>query len=49
MILGSGAVIPNFPISAKRLTPAPGYLEALCKDNVSQACFTAIDSGARRL
>ncbi|PIL29542.1 hypothetical protein GSI_08350 [Ganoderma sinense ZZ0214-1] len=27
-------LIPNFPVCAKRLTPAPGYLEALCKENV---------------
>ncbi|PIL29539.1 hypothetical protein GSI_08347 [Ganoderma sinense ZZ0214-1] len=32
--LGPGAVIPNFPVCAKRITPAPGYLEALCKENV---------------
>ncbi|KAI1787787.1 hypothetical protein LXA43DRAFT_682179 [Ganoderma leucocontextum] len=27
-------LIPNFPVCGKRLGPGPGYLEALCKDNV---------------
>ncbi|KAH8775593.1 hypothetical protein F5883DRAFT_261248 [Diaporthe sp. PMI_573] len=29
------ALIPNFPIGTRRMTPAPGYLEALRKDNVA--------------
>ncbi|TBU26545.1 FAD/NAD(P)-binding domain-containing protein [Dichomitus squalens] len=28
------AVIPGFPVSCRRLTPGPGYLEALCSDHV---------------
>lgn len=28
-------VLPDFPIACRRLTPGPGYLEALCEDNVS--------------
>ncbi|KAK7063928.1 hypothetical protein R3P38DRAFT_2821268 [Favolaschia claudopus] len=27
-------LIPDFPICCRRLTPGPGYLEALCQDNV---------------
>lgn len=27
-------LIPNFPFGTRRMTPAPGYLEALRKDNV---------------
>ncbi|KAI1787143.1 flavin-binding monooxygenase [Ganoderma leucocontextum] len=27
-------LIPNFPVCGKRLGPGPGYLKALCKDNV---------------
>ncbi|TFK83066.1 FAD/NAD(P)-binding domain-containing protein [Polyporus arcularius HHB13444] len=26
-------LIPTFPVSCRRLTPGPGYLEALCADN----------------
>ncbi|KAI8972557.1 FAD/NAD-P-binding domain-containing protein [Trametes punicea] len=26
-------LIPDFPLSCRRLTPGPGYLEALCEDN----------------
>jgi hypothetical protein len=26
--------VPNFSVSCRRLTPGPGYLEALCEDNV---------------
>lgn len=33
-ILTAMAVIPNFSVSCRRLTPGPGYLEALCADNV---------------
>ena len=29
-------VIPAFPVSCRRLTPGPGYLEALCLDHVSR-------------
>lgn len=29
------AVIPDFGVACRRLTPGPGYLEALCEDNVS--------------
>lgn len=28
------AVIPKFSVGCRRLTPGPGYLEALCEDNV---------------
>lgn len=27
-------VIPDFGVCCRRLTPGPGYLEALCEDNV---------------
>ncbi|KAF9011133.1 hypothetical protein BDQ17DRAFT_1387598 [Cyathus striatus] len=27
-------IIPDFPVCCRRLTPGPGYLEALCEDNV---------------
>lgn len=27
-------VVPSFPVACRRLTPGPGYLEALCEDNV---------------
>ncbi|KAI0761050.1 hypothetical protein BD413DRAFT_617293 [Trametes elegans] len=27
-------LIPDFPVACRRLTPGPGYLEALCEDNV---------------
>ncbi|KAH8099903.1 FAD/NAD-binding domain-containing protein, partial [Cristinia sonorae] len=27
-------IIPDFPVACRRLTPGPGYLEALCEDNV---------------
>ena len=27
-------VIPEFSVACRRLTPGPGYLEALCEDNV---------------
>ncbi|KAF8899234.1 FAD/NAD-binding domain-containing protein [Infundibulicybe gibba] len=27
-------LMPNFPVCCRRLTPGPGYLEALCEDNV---------------
>ncbi|KAI0948890.1 hypothetical protein AcW1_008635 [Taiwanofungus camphoratus] len=27
-------LIPDFPVACRRLTPGPGYLEALCQDNV---------------
>ncbi|KAI0635260.1 hypothetical protein C8Q77DRAFT_1054047 [Trametes polyzona] len=26
-------LIPDFPVACRRLTPGPGYLEALCEDN----------------
>ena len=32
-------VMPDFPVSCRRLTPGPGYLEALCADNVSVCVF----------
>lgn len=28
-------LIPTFPVACRRLTPGPGYLEALCEDNVN--------------
>jgi len=27
-------LIPDFPVACRRLTPGPGYLEALCRENV---------------
>ncbi|OBZ65862.1 putative sterigmatocystin biosynthesis monooxygenase stcW [Grifola frondosa] len=27
-------LMPDFPVACRRLTPGPGYLEALCEDNV---------------
>ncbi|KAK5086640.1 hypothetical protein LTR05_003808 [Lithohypha guttulata] len=38
-------LIPSFPPLCKRLTPGPGYLEALCADNVSviQTAISHID------
>ncbi|KAF7347539.1 hypothetical protein MVEN_01510300 [Mycena venus] len=27
-------LIPDFPVGCRRLTPGPGYLEAICQDNV---------------
>ncbi|KAH9852549.1 FAD/NAD-P-binding domain-containing protein [Lenzites betulinus] len=27
-------LIPGFPVSCRRITPGPGFLEALCEDNV---------------
>ncbi|KDQ51118.1 hypothetical protein JAAARDRAFT_140775 [Jaapia argillacea MUCL 33604] len=27
-------ILPDFPVACRRLTPGPGYLEALCEDNV---------------
>ncbi|PFH46267.1 hypothetical protein AMATHDRAFT_8031 [Amanita thiersii Skay4041] len=27
-------ILPDFPVCCRRLTPGPGYLEALCEDNV---------------
>ena len=29
-----GAVLPDFPVLCRRLTPAPGYLSALTRENV---------------
>lgn len=39
------ALLPDFPVGCKRLTPGPGYLEALCEDNCGLVtdkieCFT---------
>ncbi|KAG7099932.1 hypothetical protein E1B28_001725 [Marasmius oreades] len=28
------SLIPDFPVACRRLTPGPGYLEALCEDNL---------------
>ncbi|KLO07105.1 FAD/NAD-binding domain-containing protein [Schizopora paradoxa] len=28
-------IIPDFPIACRRITPGPGYLDALCQDNVT--------------
>jgi len=41
----ANTLIPNFPVGCKRLTPGPGYLDALTKDNVEFVttdleCFT---------
>ncbi|KAH7925133.1 FAD/NAD(P)-binding domain-containing protein [Leucogyrophana mollusca] len=27
-------IVPDFPVACRRLTPGPGYLEALCEENV---------------
>ncbi|KAF9566936.1 FAD/NAD(P)-binding domain-containing protein [Agrocybe pediades] len=29
------SIIPDFAVACRRLTPGPGYLEALCEDNVT--------------
>ncbi|KLT38493.1 FAD/NAD(P)-binding domain-containing protein [Cutaneotrichosporon oleaginosum] len=29
----AAAILPDFPVGCKRLSPGPGYLEALCEDN----------------
>ena len=42
-------VIPDFGVACRRLTPGPGYLEALCEDNVSsQMNFHSIASNLTR-
>ncbi|KAL1943924.1 hypothetical protein VTO73DRAFT_3742 [Trametes versicolor] len=33
-------LIPGFPVCCRRITPGPGYLEALCEDNVD---FVPVD------
>jgi hypothetical protein len=33
-------VIPEFAVGCRRVTPGPGYLEALCQDNVRVLDFT---------
>ena len=33
-VMVRAVVIPGFPVSCRRLTPGPGYLEALCSDHV---------------
>jgi hypothetical protein len=33
-------VIPDFAVGCRRLTPGPGYLEALCEDNVCALAST---------
>ncbi|VDB82944.1 unnamed protein product [Peniophora sp. CBMAI 1063] len=30
-----GKVLPNFPVGCRRISPGPGYLDALCEDNVT--------------
>ncbi|KAI0666937.1 hypothetical protein C8Q78DRAFT_982944 [Trametes maxima] len=39
-------LIPDFPVSCRRLTPGPGYLEALCEDNVDfvASSITRVDA-----
>ena len=39
-------VIPSFSVSCRRLTPGPGYLEALVADNVWSFCPFAFVRGA---
>jgi hypothetical protein len=34
LIVSGPKVIPDFGVACRRLTPGPGYLEALCEDNV---------------
>jgi hypothetical protein len=34
------ALVPDFPLACKRMTPGPGYLESLVLDNVSAAGLT---------
>lgn len=34
------ALIPDFPVGCKRITPGPGYLESLCCDNVSRKGYS---------
>lgn len=38
-------VIPDFPLSVRRLSPAPGYLEALCADNVGARFLNVAGAG----
>ena len=42
-------VIPEFPVACRRLTPGPGYLEALCEDNVCRnpAVFVCVETHLR--
>ena len=35
-------VIPDFPVACRRLTPGPGYLEALGEDNVCLYVVAAV-------
>lgn len=28
-------IVPDFPVACRRVTPGPGYLNALCQDNVT--------------
>ena len=39
-------VMPEFPVACRRLTPGPGYLEALCEDNVRRepTVFVCVDT-----
>jgi hypothetical protein len=38
-------VIPAWSVSCRRLTPGPGYLEALCSDNVHQFIRVSFSCG----
>lgn len=38
-IFRSPSVLPDFSVGCRRLTPGPGYLEALCEDNVGICMF----------
>lgn len=39
---GGCAVLPDFAVACRRLTPGPGYLEALCSDNVTSFTSTSL-------
>jgi hypothetical protein len=42
------AMLPDFPVGCKRLTPGPGYLESLCEKNV-RSVFNLVHSSGKEL
>ena len=42
IICSPHTVIPDFAVTCRRLTPGPGYLEALCEDNASTLFYKRI-------
>lgn len=43
------AVVPDFAVCCRRLTPGPGYLEALCENNASRNASATIHWANNRL